>query len=114
MNLFYNIEGNEHHIVYLLVTKEKKRGFPKVQRTHGKPLPLFKKMLPFCYYSVIFRVDKSLETPFLLGFRGYDYIMPPIPPMPPISGIPPPAFSSGLSATTASVVKNIAATDAAF
>ena len=39
--------------------------------------------------------------------------MPPIPPMPPMSGIPP-AFSSGLSAITASVVKNIAATDAAF
>jgi hypothetical protein len=36
--------------------------------------------------------------------------------IPPMSGIPllPPLFSSGLSATTASVVKNIAATEAAF
>ncbi len=34
-------------------------------------------------------------------------------PMPPMSGIAG-AFGSGLSATTASVVKNIAATDAAF
>jgi hypothetical protein len=47
----------------------------------------------------------------LLGLLAY-YIMPPIPP---ISGIPPPApAGSGISATTASVVKNIAATDAAF
>lgn len=38
-----------------------------------------------------------------------------IPPIPPISGIPiPPAAGSGMSATTASVVKNSEATDAAF
>ncbi|MEC2065333.1 hypothetical protein P9F00_17145 [Bacillus inaquosorum] len=42
------------------------------------------------------------------GFSPFNYIMPPI------SGIPSPAFSSGLSAKTASVVKNIAATDATF
>lgn len=50
----------------------------------------------------------------LLKMRA-NYIMPPIPPMPmpPMSGIAG-AFGSGLSATTASVVKNIAATDAAF
>ncbi len=47
------------------------------------------------------------------SYSNLNYIMPP---MPPISGmpIPPPAFLSGMSATTASVVKNIAATDAAF
>jgi hypothetical protein len=39
--------------------------------------------------------------------------MPPMPPSPP--GIPPPAGAfSGLSATTASVVRNSAAIDAAF
>jgi len=41
-----------------------------------------------------------------------NYIMPPIPPMPLISGIA--EAGSGMSATTASVVKNKAATDAAF
>ena len=38
-----------------------------------------------------------------------------MPPIPPMSGIPiPPPAGSGMSATTASVVKNNAATDAAF
>jgi hypothetical protein len=44
----------------------------------------------------------------LMGLSQDVYIMPPIPPIPPISGIPPPMppapFSSGISATIASVV----------
>src|SRR4030095_1482032 len=49
------------------------------------------------------------------------YIMPPIPPIPPMPPIPPPGgiggiagLSSGFSATIASVVSSILATEAAF
>ncbi len=51
------------------------------------------------------------KTQCSCGFLSTSYIMPP---MPPISGIAGPLLLSGLSAITASVVKNIAATDAAF
>ncbi|MFJ8461408.1 hypothetical protein ACIQ57_20100 [Lysinibacillus xylanilyticus] len=44
--------------------------------------------------------------------RAVDYIIPGMPPIPDISGIA--DAGSGISATTASVVKNKAATDAAF
>src|SRR5699024_638690 len=60
---------------------------------------------------VIYAIDRYT----ILDLVGLFYIMPgippPMPPIPPISGIPP--SSDGRSATTASVVKNIAATDAA-
>lgn len=60
------------------------------------------------------KIDKT-KTPIFQGVFEGCYIIPPIPPIPPISGIPPPEPpSSGLSATTASVVRSIAATEAAF
>jgi len=47
--------------------------------------------------------------------RRVGYIMPPIPPMPPMSGIPaPPPSPSGISTTTASVVRRRPAIDEAF
>src|SRR5699024_8377800 len=56
------------------------------------------------------------QTPSYQALFTLAYIMPcmspPMPPMPPMSGAPP--DSSGIWGTTASVVKNIAATEAAF
>src|SRR5699024_8422840 len=59
------------------------------------------------------RKTTSYQDLFLVFYAYLILDIPP--PMAPMSGAPPPpTFSSGLSATTASVVKNIAATDAAF
>lgn len=65
-----------------------------------------KKTTPLFLWEVVltFKYIFSATSPLLI-----DYIMPPMSGMPGVF-----LFSSGLSATTASVVKNIAATDAAF
>ena len=67
----------------------------------------------FLYTEVVKVVTvKRTGNPLFTRVSKLNYIMPPMPPM---SGIPmPPPAGSGMSATTASVVKNIAATDAAF
>src|SRR5699024_580297 len=50
-------------------------------------------------------VRKKHVTPCMKGLRAFYYMMPDMQlPIPPMSGIPP-AFSSGMFATTASVVK---------
>lgn len=54
---------------------------------------------------------QTLDAKEIEARRPY-YIMPPIPPMSGADGAS--FFSSGLSATTASVVRNMAATEAAF
>ncbi len=63
--------------------------------------------------SLLLSAKKKASYETFLHYLGRNYIIPPIPPMPPI----PPGIagsSFGNSATAASVVKNIAATEAAF
>lgn len=100
--------------IYTHITdKMKKDATVKVKIHFGNILDLEK--LKVKVTSVLYFCDKQQkETPKALiyqYFRGIYYIMPPIPPISGIIGAPP---FSGRSATTASVVKNSAATDAAF
>jgi len=81
----------------------------------------FKISITNCFQEqCLFYVSFSLKIKFqhvrnavISVFLRIYYIIPGMPPIPDMSGIPAPA-GSGISATTASVVKNRAATDAAF
>lgn len=78
--------------------------------------------IPIIYCVFEFPIFYNFEqqkrtTSFFIGSSPCDFMASSLYYIiPPMSGIPllPPLFSSGLSATTASVVKNIAATEAAF